>query len=66
LIPAVDLSVDPSRITPPSRAAHTAAYASDASLTAGFEWYRAFAQDARDNAAPAISPKKKHQLRSGD
>jgi pimeloyl-ACP methyl ester carboxylesterase len=47
------LSVDPSKITPESRAAHAAAYGSDASLTAGFDFYRAFAQDARDNAAPA-------------
>ena len=47
------LAVDPSKITPESRAAHAAAYGSDASLTAGFDFYRAFAQDARDNAASA-------------
>lgn len=33
------------------RAAHAAAYSSDAALTAGFDLYRAFAQDARDNTA---------------
>ncbi|MGI8334486.1 alpha/beta fold hydrolase [Actinomadura scrupuli] len=49
------LSVDPSKITPESRATHAAAYRSDASLTAGFDFYRAFAQDARDNAASATS-----------
>ena len=49
------LSVDPSKITPESRAAHAAAYRSDASLTAGFDFYRAFAQDTRDNAASATS-----------
>jgi pimeloyl-ACP methyl ester carboxylesterase len=45
------LSVDPARISPASRAAHAAAYSSDAALTAGFDLYRAFAQDARDNTA---------------
>lgn len=55
------LSVDPARITPESRAAHAAAYNSDAALTAGFDLYRAFTQDARDNtalaqAAPADTP----------
>ncbi|GAA1284574.1 alpha/beta hydrolase [Planotetraspora silvatica] len=49
------LSVDPSKITAESRAAHAAAYASDASLTAGFDLYRAFAQDARDNAAASAA-----------
>ncbi|HXA61308.1 MAG TPA: alpha/beta hydrolase [Streptosporangiaceae bacterium] len=49
------LSVDPSKITPESRAAHAAAYRSDVSLTAGFDFYRAFAQDTRDNAASATS-----------
>jgi pimeloyl-ACP methyl ester carboxylesterase len=49
------LSVHPSKITPESRAAHAAAYGCDASLTAGFDFYRAFAQDARDNAASATS-----------
>ncbi|MBC9729052.1 alpha/beta fold hydrolase [Streptomyces sp. TRM68367] len=45
------LSVDPARISPGSRAAHAAAYSSDAALTAGFDLYRAFAQDAQDNTA---------------
>ncbi len=49
------LSVDPARISPGSRAAYAAAYRSDAALTAGFDLYRAFAQDARDNAAFAAS-----------
>ncbi|MET8007055.1 alpha/beta fold hydrolase [Nonomuraea glycinis] len=47
------LSADPSKIDPEARAAHAAAYRSDASLTAGFDFYRAFAQDARDNTASA-------------
>ncbi|WP_045705266.1 alpha/beta fold hydrolase [Streptomyces rubellomurinus] len=47
------LSADPRRITAESRAAHAAAYGSPAALTAGFDLYRAFAQDARDNAASA-------------
>ncbi|MEV7008133.1 alpha/beta hydrolase [Streptosporangium sp. NPDC051022] len=45
------LSVDPARITPKMRQAHAAAYGGDAALTAGFDLYRAFAQDARDNVA---------------
>ncbi|MEV8637641.1 alpha/beta hydrolase [Streptosporangium sp. NPDC051023] len=49
------LSVDPSKIVPEARTAHAAAYRSDASLTAGFDLYRAFAQDARDNAASAAA-----------
>ncbi|MFI7534354.1 alpha/beta fold hydrolase [Streptosporangium sp. NPDC049376] len=47
------LSVDPARITPESRRAHAAAYARDTALTAGFDLYRAFPQDALDNAALA-------------
>ncbi|MFF4412389.1 alpha/beta fold hydrolase [Streptosporangium sp. NPDC001559] len=47
------LSVDPARITPESRRAHAAAYERDTALTAGFDLYRAFPQDARDNAALA-------------
>ncbi|GAA3050993.1 alpha/beta hydrolase [Kitasatospora sp. NPDC006786] len=50
------LSADPARITPESRAAHAAAYASPAALTAGFDLYRAFPQDARDNAEAAAVP----------
>ncbi len=47
------LSVDPSRINPASRAAHAAAYENDTALTSGFDLYRTFPQDAKDNAAPA-------------
>ncbi|MEV4096742.1 alpha/beta fold hydrolase [Streptosporangium saharense] len=47
------LSVDPARITPESRRAHAAAYERETALTAGFDLYRAFPQDARDNAALA-------------
>jgi pimeloyl-ACP methyl ester carboxylesterase len=47
------LSADPSRITPRARAEYVSAYRSDAALTAGFDLYRAFAQDARDNAEAA-------------
>ncbi|HEU5031268.1 MAG TPA: alpha/beta hydrolase [Spirillospora sp.] len=52
------LSVDPARLTPESRDAHAAAYDGTA-LTAGFDLYRAFAQDAKDNTAatgPASTP----------
>ncbi|MFA1550985.1 alpha/beta fold hydrolase [Actinomadura chokoriensis] len=45
------LSADPSRITAESRAAHVSAYESESALTAGFDLYRAFTQDAADNAA---------------
>jgi pimeloyl-ACP methyl ester carboxylesterase len=47
------LAVDPSRITPEARAAYAQAYASDAALTAGFDFYRAFPQDAQHNLADA-------------
>jgi pimeloyl-ACP methyl ester carboxylesterase len=43
------LAVNPARITPYARAAYARAYASDDALTAGFDFYRAFPQDARDN-----------------
>ncbi|MFE4973938.1 alpha/beta fold hydrolase [Kitasatospora sp. NPDC056651] len=49
------LSPDPRRITAESRAAHAAAYDSPEALTAGFDLYRAFGQDARDNAAFAAA-----------
>ena len=49
------LSADPRRITAESRAAHAAAYGSEAALTAGFDLYRAFGRDARDNAAFAAA-----------
>ncbi|MFE4518211.1 alpha/beta fold hydrolase [Kitasatospora sp. NPDC056783] len=49
------LSPDPRRITAESRAAHATAYDSPEALTAGFDLYRAFGQDARDNAASAAA-----------
>ena len=45
------ISANPDGITADLRAAHAAAYAGDEALTAGFEWYRAFAHDAEDNRA---------------
>ncbi|GII77137.1 alpha/beta hydrolase [Sphaerisporangium rufum] len=45
------LSAEPARIGAEARAAHAAAYRDDAALTAGFDLYRAFPEDARDNAA---------------
>ncbi len=49
------LSADGSRITPQARSAYTAAYGTDSALTAGFDLYRAFAQDAKDNAQSAAT-----------
>jgi pimeloyl-ACP methyl ester carboxylesterase len=43
------LTVNPASITPDQRAAYAHAYASDDALTAGFDCYRAFPQDASDN-----------------
>jgi pimeloyl-ACP methyl ester carboxylesterase len=43
------LAADPARITPEKRAAYTRAYASNDALTAGFDLYRAFHQDTKDN-----------------
>jgi len=43
------LAADPARITPDKRAAYARAYASDDALTAGFDLYRTFPQDAKDN-----------------
>jgi pimeloyl-ACP methyl ester carboxylesterase len=51
------LTPDPRLIDPVSRAEFAAAYRSDEALTTGFDWYRAFGQDARDNVAgPAATP----------
>ncbi|MFB4308129.1 alpha/beta fold hydrolase [Actinomadura sp. GTD37] len=50
------LSADPARITGESRGAHVAAYRDDAALSAGFDLYRGFGQDVRDNAAFAEGP----------
>jgi pimeloyl-ACP methyl ester carboxylesterase len=54
------LSVDRAKVSPESRAAHVAAYSSDAALTAGFDLYRAFSQDARDNANFAQEERSAH------
>jgi pimeloyl-ACP methyl ester carboxylesterase len=45
------LAADPSKITPEARKAYVEAYRTDSCLTAGFNWYRAFASDAADNQA---------------
>ncbi|MDR3035615.1 MAG: alpha/beta hydrolase [Kitasatospora sp.] len=47
------LSADPGRLSPETRAAHAAAYGSREALSAGFDLYRAFTQDALDNVASA-------------
>jgi len=44
------LSPDPATITDAARTAYAAAYRSSGALTAGFDWYRSFDQDAADNA----------------
>ena len=45
------LAADPAALTSAARAQYAEAYSSDDALTAGFSWYRAFAQDAAcDNA----------------
>jgi pimeloyl-ACP methyl ester carboxylesterase len=43
------LSVDPTKVTPQARAEYADAYRTDTALAAGFDFYRAFAQDANDN-----------------
>jgi pimeloyl-ACP methyl ester carboxylesterase len=43
------LSHDPAKLTAEARTAYVAAYASHSALTAGFNWYRTFQQDAEDN-----------------
>lgn len=45
------IATHPGAITSEARRAYADGYSSAASLTAGFDWYRAFAQDAKDNAA---------------
>jgi pimeloyl-ACP methyl ester carboxylesterase len=50
------LSADPARITPDHRAQYAAAYGEDDSLSAGFELYRAMADDAKANLAAAAGP----------
>jgi pimeloyl-ACP methyl ester carboxylesterase len=43
------IAADPARITAESRAEYVEAYSTDRALTAGFNWYRAFPDDARRN-----------------
>jgi pimeloyl-ACP methyl ester carboxylesterase len=50
------LSADASRIGPDARATYAEAYRTDAALSAGFDLYRAFAQDAEDNTKSAAGP----------
>jgi len=55
------ISAAPSKITPEVRAVHAQAYATDSALTAGFNWYRTFPQDAAVNMeagsqAPLATP----------
>jgi pimeloyl-ACP methyl ester carboxylesterase len=50
------LSADPSRVTDELRDDYAAAYASPASLRAGFDLYRALSTDADDNRAFAEGP----------
>lgn len=50
------LSHDSSRVDSVARAAYVEAYRSEVALTAGFSWYRAFAQDASENQRTASGP----------
>lgn len=50
------LARDAARITPEARAAYAAAYATDGALTAGFNWYRTFGQDADENRQASAGP----------
>ena len=43
------ISADPSKITAQARAVYAQVYATDSALTAGFNWYRTFPQDAAAN-----------------
>jgi pimeloyl-ACP methyl ester carboxylesterase len=43
------IAADPSKITAEARAVYAQAYATDSALTAGFNWYRTFPQDAAAN-----------------
>jgi pimeloyl-ACP methyl ester carboxylesterase len=47
------ISADPSKLNRQKRRAYTDAYRSRDSLKAGFDWYRAFPQDEKDNIASA-------------
>lgn len=50
------LAADPGAIDESARAAYVAAYENDGALSAGFDWYRAFAQDAEDNLRAGAGP----------
>jgi pimeloyl-ACP methyl ester carboxylesterase len=50
------LARDPATITPDARAAYVKAYATDRALTAGFNWYRTFQQDAAENRRASNQP----------
>jgi pimeloyl-ACP methyl ester carboxylesterase len=52
------ISADPSKITAEARAVYVQAYATDSALTAGFNWYRTFPQDAaanKETSSPALA-----------
>jgi pimeloyl-ACP methyl ester carboxylesterase len=50
------ISARPETITDTARTAYVEAYADPAALRTGFEWYRAFPQDAKRNAAVMADP----------
>jgi pimeloyl-ACP methyl ester carboxylesterase len=50
------LSVDPTKIIPEVRREYAATYGTVQSLSAGFDFYRAFARDAEDNIAFSSGP----------
>jgi pimeloyl-ACP methyl ester carboxylesterase len=50
------IAASPTAIGAAARATYVAAYARPEALRAGFEWYRAFEQDARDNLATSGQP----------
>jgi pimeloyl-ACP methyl ester carboxylesterase len=50
------ISADPAAIGPEARRIYAEAYGSAESLRAGFDWYRTFPRDERDNIADASTP----------
>jgi hypothetical protein len=64
------LSVDPTKIIPEVRREYAAAYGTVQSLSAGFDFYRAFARDAEDNIAfssgPSVSTPCLYMRREGE
>lgn len=50
------ISAHPAAIGPEARRIYAEAYGSAESLRAGFDWYRAFPRDERDNIADASAP----------